>query len=99
MVSPAHTGRTVREQHDLNIKAEEGAMVDWELVTNVAVDTVSFFVNDSVRWFLRPADAGRTVWRLSAPALRPGFYAVRLGSVLSALYRFELIADEPPRIV
>ncbi len=99
VVAPAYTGKAVREQHDLTIQAEAGAVVDWELETSAAVDTVSFLVNDSVRWFLRPADSGRTVWRLSKPALRPGFYQVKVGAVLSALYKFELIPDEAPRII
>jgi hypothetical protein len=99
VVAPAYTGKVVREQHDLNIRAEAGSVVNWELVTNEGVDTVSFFVNDSVRWFLQPVDAGRTIWRLSKPALRPGFYQVKMGGVLSPLYKFELVADEPPKIV
>jgi len=99
VVAPAYTGKPVREQRDLNIQVEEGAVVDWELVTSAAVDTVSFLVNDSVRWFLRPADGGRTVWRLTKPAVRPGFYQVKVGAVLSPLYKVEIIPDEAPRIV
>jgi hypothetical protein len=99
VVAPAYTGKPVREQRDLNIQADEGAVVDWELVTSAAVDTVSFLVNDSVRWFLRSADGSRTVWRLSKPALRPGFYQVKVGAVLSPLYKLEIIPDEAPRIV
>jgi hypothetical protein len=99
VVAPAYTGKAVREQYDLNIRAEAGAVVDWELETSAAVDTVSFLVNDSVRWLLHPADSGRTVWRLSKLALRPGFYQVKLGVAVSALYKFELIPDEAPRIV
>jgi hypothetical protein len=99
VVAPAYTGKAVREQHDLNIQAEAGAVVDWELETSAAVDTVSFLVNDNERWYLRPADAGRTVWRLSKPALRPGFYQVKVGTAVSAMYKFELIPDEAPRIV
>ena len=97
--APAYTGKAVREQHDLTIRAEVGAVVDWELETSAAVDTVSFLVNDSVRWYLRPADAGRIIWRLSKPALRPGFYQVKVGAVVSPMYKFELIPDEAPRIV
>ena len=99
VVPPAYTGKVVREQRDLNLKVEAGAVVDWELVTSATVDTVSFLVNDSLRWFLRPADPGRTVWRLSMPALRPGFYQVKVGAVLSALYKLEIIPDEAPRII
>ena len=99
VVAPAYTGKAVREQQDLNVRAEAGAVVDWELETSTAVDTVSFLVNDSVRWFLRPIDAGRTVWRLSEPALRPGFYQVKVGTTVSGLYKFELIPDEAPRII
>jgi hypothetical protein len=99
VVAPAYTGKAVREQHELTIQAEVGAVVDWELETSAAVDTVSFLVNDSVRWFLHPSDSGRTLWRLSKPALRPGFYQVKVGAAVSALYKFELIPDEAPRIV
>jgi hypothetical protein len=99
VVAPAYTGKAVREQHELNLQVEAGAVVDWELVTSAAVDTVSFLVNDSVRWWLRPADASRTIWRLSRPALRPGFYQVKIGAALSALYKLEIIPDEAPRIV
>ncbi len=99
VLAPAYTGKAVREQHDLNVQAESGAVVDWELVTDTPVDTVSFFVNDSVRWCLRPEDAGKTVWRLSKPALRPAFYEVKVGTVLSPLYKLEIIPDMAPKIV
>ena len=95
---PAYTGRTIRSQSGLALRVEEGSTIDWTLVTSGAVDSVNFLFNDSVRWPLRPADAGGTVWRLSRTALQPGFYQVRIGKQLSALYTFELIKDEPPRI-
>jgi hypothetical protein len=97
IVPPAYTGKGVHSQEALNLQVQEGATVSWELRTKIPVDTVSFLFNDSVRLPLRP-DAGRTVWRLSRPAVQAGFYQVKLGGVLSELYKFELIKDEPPKI-
>ena len=98
VIPPAYTGKGMRSQEALNLQAEEGAVVDWELRTTLPADSVSFLFNDSIRWVLRPADAERTVWRLSRPVLLTGFYQVRVGRNLSELYKFELIKDEPPKI-
>jgi hypothetical protein len=98
IVPPAYTGKGIRSQEALDLQAEEGAVVDWELRTNVPADSVCFLFNDSIRWVLRPTDPGRTIWRLSRPVLQAGFYQVSVGRVVSGLYKFELIKDEPPKI-
>ena len=95
---PAYTGRRMREQTIFPLQVEEGALLNWEVETSGAVDTVLFLFNDTTRWLLRPVNTGKTAWRLSLPAVHPGFYQVRVGSQLSDLYKLEIIKDEPPKI-
>lgn len=95
---PAYTGRGIRHQTMLSLQVEEGALLSWEIETSGGVDTVLFLFNDTTRLLLRPANTGKTLWRLSLPAVRPGFYQVRAGTQLSALHKLEIIKDEPPRI-
>jgi hypothetical protein len=96
IVPPGYTGRPVRSQETLNVQAEEGGTVEWQLRANVRVDSVSFVFNDSIRWLLKSEDG--IVWRLSRRVSQAGFYQVRIGRTLSELYKFELIKDEPPKI-
>jgi hypothetical protein len=95
---PAYTGRGMRSQTIFSLQVEEGALLSWEIQTSGAVDTVLFMFNDTMRSLLRPANTGKTIWRLTLPAVRPGFYQVRVGSQLSELYKLEVIKDEPPKI-
>ena len=99
VMPPAYTGRPVRVQTEFSLRVEEGAMLGWELETTAAVDTVEFVFNDSSRVQLRPADAGRTIWRFTEKAMRSGFYQVRTGGRLSPLYQLEVQIDEPPQVV
>ncbi|HTI92497.1 MAG TPA: DUF4175 family protein [Puia sp.] len=95
---PAYTGRRTREQAMFPLQVEEGSLISWEVETSGAVDTVLFLFNDTTRWLLRPVNTAKTAWRLSLPAVHPGFYQVRIGSQLSDLYKLEVIKDEPPKI-
>jgi len=99
IIPPAYTGRPVRSQQDLNIQAEEGALVSWEIQTNIAVDTLQFILSDSAHIQLKAAAPERTLWRWSTVAAHSGFYQLRLGKELSDLYKIEVIRDEAPRIV
>ena len=96
---PAYTGRPVRSQSVWSLQAEEGAILSWEVATTAAVDTVQFIFNDTARVSLRAANAERTLWRLTQPAGRGGFYQVRTGMQLSELYKLEVRPDEPPQVV
>jgi hypothetical protein len=96
---PAYTGRPVRSQSVWSLQVEEGAILSWEVATTAAVDTVQFIFNDTARVSLRAANAERTLWRLTQPAVRSGFYQVRTGMQLSELYKLEVRPDEPPQIV
>jgi hypothetical protein len=97
---PAYTGRPMRHQSVLNLQVEEGAVMAWELTTTAAIDSLQFIFNDTVRVSLQAANSERTLWRLTAPATRSGFYQVRMGSGsgLSELYKLEVMRDEPPRV-
>jgi hypothetical protein len=96
---PAYTGRASREQEGFALRVEEGAIVGWELFTDAAVDTVEFIFNDSSRVGLRPEDTSHAVWLLTEKIMRSGFYQVRVGNRLSALFQLEVQADEPPSVV
>jgi hypothetical protein len=112
---PAYTGRPVRHQSELSLRVEEGAVLSWELSTTAGVDSVQFIFNDTARLSLQPVNAERTLWRLTAPAIRSGFYQVRTGvrmgartgvgtgmatgAQLSTLYKLEVLQDEPPQVV
>jgi hypothetical protein len=95
---PAYTGRPVRRQSAFSLQVEEGSLLSWELETTAAVDTLQFIFNDTARVLLQPANAERTLWRLTQPASRSGFYQVRTGTQLSGLYKLEVVRDEPPRV-
>jgi len=95
---PAYTGRTVRRQPGLDVQAEEGALVDWELHTSAPADSVELVFNGGVYWPLKAEGPGGMQWRGTRQALRPGFYQVSIGGRRSELYKFEIIRDEPPRI-
>ena len=95
---PAYTGRVSRRQHDMNLQVEEGALVSWEVITNVAADSLQLVFNDSSVVTCKPVDGGHTVWRLSRTGSRSGFYQLRLNGHLSDLFKLEVIKDEAPRI-
>ena len=95
---PAYTGRAVRRQPGLDVQAEEGALVEWEVRMSAPAESVELVFNGGVRWPLRAGEAGGMQWRGARQALRPGFYQVSIGGRRSELYKFEIIRDEPPRI-
>ena len=95
---PAYTGRPVRSQSVFALQVEEGAVLSWEVATTAAVDTLLFIFNDTARVMLRAANAEHTLWRLTQPAVRSGFYQVRTGVQLSELYKLEVRPDEPPQV-
>ena len=96
---PAYTGRAVRSQPAFALQVEEGAVLSWEVTTTAAVDTLQFIFNDTAKVSLRAANAEHTLWRLTQPAVRSGFYQVRTGMQLSELYKLEVRPDEPPQVV
>ncbi len=94
---PLYTGRPVREQNLFNIQVEEGGMVQWKVKTTLPADSLSFLFNDSSVLQLTP-DADKTSWIARMTVKAPGFYQVRLGSMLSDFYRIDMLADQLPEI-
>lgn len=95
---PAYTGRVVRTQQDLNLQVEEGALVSWEIQTNVRAGTAAIIFNDSSQVKLKAAGTDSTMWKLSRTGSQSGFYQLKVDQTLSALYKLEVIKDEAPRI-
>jgi Domain of unknown function (DUF4175) len=99
IIPPAYTGRAVRRQEkDLNLRVEDGGLLNWEVQTTGFVRSLQFIFNDSVRLALRAADPKHTLWRASRSAAHSGFYQLDLDGRLSALYTIEVVKDEPPHI-
>jgi len=102
IIPPAYTGRPIRQQQDLNLQVEEGAIVSWQLETGTAIGTLQLIFNDSIRVSLKRADGagptGLLRWQYTAPVLHRGFYQIGVQGRLSALYKLEVIKDEAPRI-
>ncbi|MDO6434975.1 hypothetical protein Q4E93_30455 [Flavitalea sp. BT771] len=98
VMPPAYTGRGVRSQQDLNLQVEEGALVNWEIQTNMPVEAMQLIFNDSIRVRLKAADTGHTLWRTSGVAGLSGFYQLKMNDGLSELYKMEVVRDEAPKI-
>lgn len=96
---PAYTGKALRQQQQFNLQVEEGAMLDWEILTDAPADSLQFIFNDTLRTSLTPKNRQHTRWSFDAPVRHPGFYQVALASRLSELYRIEVIRDEAPHIL
>ena len=96
---PAYTGRSIRQQQRLNLHVEEGSRCNWEINTNIPVDSLQFIFNDTLHVALTPGgDAGHRSWHLSAAVSHAGFYQVKTNENLSELYTIEVIHDDAPRI-
>ena len=96
IMPPASTGKAVRSEGNFSVEAEQGAQVNWEVVTKGVADTVAFVFNDTAVKVLKREDSVR--WTFSEAAQHSGFYQVRVGGQLSSLYRFEVVKDEPPKV-
>lgn len=98
IIPPAYTGRALRQQQEFNLQIEEGAVLNWELATDLPADSLQFIFNDTVKTTLSPENQEHTRWVFTGPVRHPGFYQVKLEDRLSELYKIEVIQDEPPHI-
>ncbi|MFT3827135.1 MAG: DUF4175 family protein [Chitinophagaceae bacterium] len=96
---PAYTGRPSRKQEQFNLQVEDGAILQWQIKTNTAVNNVALVMNDTNVVQLQPADEGHTTWNTGKITAHSGFYQLRLQDTLSELYKMEIIRDEIPVIV
>ncbi|MBD1386012.1 hypothetical protein IDJ75_12030 [Mucilaginibacter rigui] len=94
---PAYTGKGRREQDKFNLSAEEGAMVEWHIKTNVAIKTAYLLFNDKEHVALKSSSNG-TNWHATKAIISPGFYQVSIDGKLSDLYYTQVVKDSPPVI-
>jgi hypothetical protein len=94
---PAYTGKGKREQDKFNLSAEDGAVVEWHIKTNVAIKKVYLLFNDKERVALK-GSAGNTSWHTAKSITSPGFYQVNIDGKLSDLYYVQVVKDNVPVI-
>ena len=99
IVPPAYTRKAVREQKNMNLSTEEDATVHWKLELTKKASSVTFIYNDSVSVALHPSDNAGTIWTSEKNISRSGFYQLKIDTVVSELYKIEVIKDQPPVIL
>ncbi|MEO7767918.1 MAG: hypothetical protein ABIS01_10845, partial [Ferruginibacter sp.] len=82
----------------MNITAEEGAAIKWEIKTNSAAKNISFIFNDSREIALAPLNKEHSLWGTGTMLNAPGFYQVKMDTIVSELYKMEMLKDQPPVI-
>jgi hypothetical protein len=93
---PAYTGKASRTQDKFTIDAEEGAVVTWNISTNVAVKNVWLLFNEHEKLPLTGTNA--TEWKAQRMISKPGFYQVSIDGKLSDLYQVQVVKDALPVI-
>jgi hypothetical protein len=99
IIPPTYTHKPVREQNNMNLTVEEGATVHWKLAFTKPATSVNFIYNDSISVALQPANKDGTMWVSEKTISDPGFYQLKIDSVVSALYKIEVTKDQPPVIL
>jgi len=94
---PAYTGKSERQQHALNITAEQGSIVNWQLQTNLAAGKVFLIFNDSLRVELAKNQGG-TQWQFTKKIDSTAFYQLSIDGKVSEFYKIETIKDASPVI-
>lgn len=97
IIPPAYTGLAKHEQDMFNLWAEEGALVEWRIKTNVAVKSAYLLFNNKERVALKGSADG-IAWHTAKPIANPGFYQVNIDGKLSDLYYMQVVKDNPPVI-
>ncbi|MVN90911.1 DUF4175 family protein [Mucilaginibacter aquatilis] len=93
---PAYTGKPARTQDKFTINAEEGALVSWNISTNIEVKNVFLLFNEREKIALNSAN--KTDWQARRIISKPGFYQVSIDGKLSDLYQIQVIKDAIPVI-
>ena len=93
---PAYTGKVPRTQDKFTIDAEEGAVVIWNISTNVAVKNVWLLFNEHEKLPLTGTNA--TEWKAQRLINKSGFYQVSIDGKLSDLYQIQVVKDALPVI-
>ena len=99
IVAPAYTHKPVREQKNMNLTLEEGASVHWKLELTKPASAVIFMYNDSVSVALHSSGNSGTIWTSDKIISQSGFYQLKIDTLVSELYKIELVKDQPPVIL
>ncbi|WP_295767508.1 DUF4175 family protein [uncultured Mucilaginibacter sp.] len=93
---PAYTRKTTRTQDKFTINAEEGALVSWNISTNIDVKDVFLLFNEREKIAL--SSVNKTDWQARRIITKPGFYQVSINGKSSDLYQIQVIKDAIPVI-
>ncbi|WP_316821762.1 hypothetical protein [Pedobacter gandavensis] len=96
--APAYTGVPERKQSQFAIRAEEGALLKWNIRTTIPVKVMKLIFNDQELAVLKPQDKEGKVWTYFRTIRKPGFYQVELDGKKSELYLMSVIPDLPALI-
>ena len=94
---PAYTYKAKREQDKFNLSAEEGAITQWRIKTNVNIKKAYLLFNSKEQIALQ-AGPEKNTWYASKTITSPGFYQVSIDGKLSDLYDVQIIKDSAPVI-
>ncbi len=95
---PAYTGRPARAQPGFDMEAEDGAGIYWQIKTSQPVKEMVFIFNDKEKWPLQAVNTEHTLWHTDKVMKGPGFYQLKIDTLVSELYKMEMLKDHPPVI-
>ena len=98
IAAPAYTGKGVRVQKQFGIRAEQGAITDWQILTSAPVKKFALIWNDKQIFKLTKTDQSGRSWRFKKALKAAGFYQLLLDGKKSELYQVEIIPDQPVAI-
>jgi hypothetical protein len=96
---PAYTGVATRKQQRLNVRAEQGSKLTWELNTKGNPSSIQLIFNDSTMLDLESLNKMPGAWATEKLVSSNGFYQVKIDNELSEFYQLEIIPDKQPSIV
>jgi hypothetical protein len=95
---PSYTRKRTYALTGFDLRVEEGAAIHWEVSVSATVEKMQFIYNDSSAINLLPVNKERTVWKMDKMISHPGFYQLKIDSMVSELYKIEIIKDLAPVI-
>lgn len=93
--APSYTGIPERTQTQFSFKAEDGALVKWNIRTTIPVKVFKMIFNDKEMLTLKSEDAAGKNWTFLKTLSKPGFYQLELDGKKSELYQMNIIPDLP----
>ncbi|MCX2454000.1 hypothetical protein OQX61_22215 [Pedobacter sp. PLR] len=93
--APAYTGVPERTQTHFAFKAENGALLKWNIRTSMPAKVLKLIFNDKEVAVLKSQDGEGKVWTFLKTISKPGFYQVELDGKKSELYMMTILPDLP----